>query len=349
MAEAKPGQKDFKWEGLEPMPTKRVFSTPVAAKGQLYVIGGCDARGMPLDDFQVYNPNVNPKHRWKRLANMPTKRAGTCAVAVANKIIAMGGVSQTQEPLDVVELYDIEHKKWKTCDSLRDKIMGISAVERDGRIITVGGMGPDTNPRDYLMSYDLETDKWSSLPAMPTPRYATFSFLIKDRLYVLGGRQGKMPVGAFEVYNFEKQEWNKLPDIPSRRVFAIYVSSDTHIFSMGGLNQNPKDGFSDVLEIYDIEKEEWSTPTQMSTKRGDFAAAYLGGKVVITGGLGNEGKPLAAGEQYDMASGKWSPLPDMATPHCSCAYTMFDGKLHVIGGLSVGGATGAMDALSFIG
>ena len=61
---------------------------------------------------------------------MPTKRAGTCALAVGDKIVAMGGVSQTQEPLDNVEMYDIKQKKWTSCDPLRDKIMGISSVVR---------------------------------------------------------------------------------------------------------------------------------------------------------------------------------------------------------------------------
>ena len=56
----------------------------------------------------------------------------------------------------------------------------------DGKILVVGGMGLDTNPKDYLMSYDVENDRWQSLTPMPTPRYATFSFLINDKLYVLG-------------------------------------------------------------------------------------------------------------------------------------------------------------------
>jgi len=53
-------------------------------------------------------------------------------------------------------------------------------------MIVVGGMSIDTNPKDYLMQYDPETNQWKMLPSMPTARYATFSFLINDKLYVLG-------------------------------------------------------------------------------------------------------------------------------------------------------------------
>ena len=43
-----------------------------------------------------------------------------------------------------------------------------------------------------------------------------------------------------------------MPDIPSKRVFAMYAATDTHIFSIGGLNQPANLGFSDVCEVYDI-------------------------------------------------------------------------------------------------
>ncbi len=65
-----------------------------------------------------------------RLLQMPTKRAGTCAVAVGNKIIAMGGVAVDQKPLDVVEAYDISTKKWETKESLKEHLLGLSAVVR---------------------------------------------------------------------------------------------------------------------------------------------------------------------------------------------------------------------------
>lgn len=69
---------------------------------------------------------------------------------------------------------------------------------------------------------------------------------------IIGGRQGKLPVKAFEVYDFSTNKWQKLADIPSKRVFAMYTASDTHVFSVGGLNENPRDGFSATCEAYDI-------------------------------------------------------------------------------------------------
>ena len=73
-------------------------------------------------------------------------------------------------------------------------------------------------------------------------------------MFHLGGRQGKIANAAFEVFDFGENKWKKLPDIPSKRVFPSYAATEKYIFSVGGLNQNPQDGFSDAMEVFDLEK-----------------------------------------------------------------------------------------------
>jgi len=63
-----------------------------------------------------------------------------------------------------------------------------------------------------------------------------------------------MPVKAFEKFNFKENKWTKLTDIPSSRVFSVYVHHADNIFSLGGLATEPKQGFSDSVEIYNIDE-----------------------------------------------------------------------------------------------
>ncbi len=69
---------------------------------------------------------------------------------------------------------------------------------------------------------------------------------------VLGGRQGKLPTAAFEVYDFVMKSWRQLPKVPSRRVFVNYVIGGDKIFSLGGLKENAHEGFTDICEIFDM-------------------------------------------------------------------------------------------------
>jgi len=115
------------WQSVKPMPTKRVYSSLAICDGQLYVVGGCDSSGTPLDSFESYRLD---RDRWYRLGNMPTKRACPCVLAADGKLVAMGGVSTTQQPLNVVEMYDVAEKEWTQQDVMKDSLMGMSGVVR---------------------------------------------------------------------------------------------------------------------------------------------------------------------------------------------------------------------------
>lgn len=71
-------------------------------------------------------------------------------------------------------------------------------------------------------------------------------------MWLLGGRQGKLPTAAFEVYDFDLKGWRELPKVPSRRVFVNYVIGEDKIFSLGGLKGNAHEGFTDTCEIFDM-------------------------------------------------------------------------------------------------
>ena len=126
------GGGTLQWESLTAMPTKRVFATAVIHDGHLYIIGGCDVAGTPLDAVEQYDG----KKRWKRLLAMPTKRAGAAVVAVGQKVVSIAGVSVAQAPLDAVEIYDTGSKTWTTMEPLGQPLLGVSAVLRGEFVVS---------------------------------------------------------------------------------------------------------------------------------------------------------------------------------------------------------------------
>ena len=67
-----------------------------------------------------------------------------------------------------------------------DMLESLFIIFLDNKIIVCGGMGMDTNPKDTLCAYDAESNTWKAMKGMPTPRYATYSFLVNEKLYVCG-------------------------------------------------------------------------------------------------------------------------------------------------------------------
>ncbi|GAA6103951.1 kelch domain-containing protein 8B [Tachysurus ichikawai] len=121
-------------------------------------------------------------------------------------------------------------------------------------------MGSDTSPQALVRVYEPVKDQWLSLASMPTPRYGAFSFLRGNKLYVLGGRQGKMPVTAFEAFDLEMKSWTRYPCIPSRRAFSSCAATERAFYSLGGLQQpGPHNFYSrphfvSTVEEYDTEQ-----------------------------------------------------------------------------------------------
>ncbi|TRY96248.1 hypothetical protein DNTS_033464, partial [Danionella cerebrum] len=132
-----------------------------------------------------------------------------------------------------------------------------------GKVYALGGMGSDTTPQALVRLYEPSKDQWVPLSAMPTPRYGAFSFLHGNRIYMLGGRQGKLPVTAFEAFDLETKSWTRFPSIPSRRAFSSFAASEGAFLSLGGLQQpGPHNFYSrphfvSTMEEFDREQGEF--------------------------------------------------------------------------------------------
>jgi len=61
---------------------------------------------------------------------MPTKRASPCVLQTGGKLVALGGISTTQQPLNVVEVYDPAEREWTQQDVMKDHLNGMSGVVR---------------------------------------------------------------------------------------------------------------------------------------------------------------------------------------------------------------------------
>ena len=333
---------NYKWTNIAPLCAPRVYTSVCVCNGLIYVIGGCDEMGQPVSTNEVYDPKENT---WTKLKSMPTKRAAPIVSAFDDLIVAIGGVGMTQAPVDAVELYLISENKWKKLAPLSEALMGMTHFTKDNKVFVFGGMAIDSNPRDHfkcLVVAKGSSEKWQAFPPMLTPRYAAQAFFKNNKAYILGGRSGKIPVDAFEVFDFDLRVWCRYPSIPSKRIFSCYAITDNHLVSLGGLRQSAQMAFCDTCEMFPLnqnEQGEWISNKRMAmpTKRGDFVAGTLDNQVLVTGGLGNDGKPLCSTELFDPETKKWKRLSDLPSGHSTCSSIIHQGKFYIFGGITAEG------------
>ncbi|TNN38925.1 Kelch domain-containing protein 8B [Liparis tanakae] len=123
--------KALYWERFPPMSQRRVYSTPLYLGGLLYVLGGCDETGAPLDSVEVLDVE---RRAWSQLPPLPTARAGASAVALGARVMVLGGMNRQQTPLASVEMYHPDEGRWETRASLGAPSMGVTTVEKAERL-----------------------------------------------------------------------------------------------------------------------------------------------------------------------------------------------------------------------
>lgn len=234
------------WENCKSLPSKRCYSAVLTYTGPipmlrnetktvLFLIGGCDQVGIPVDTLYMYFPE---KDFWFPLKSMSCKRASPiCHILNNNYIVALGGVGNDppQQPVKNVEIYDISKNVWYQMPGMTHGLMGMASLKKNNNILIFGGMSIDTNPIDDVKMVALEETSnsntstgptpdhlkliWKPLPRMPSARYGATALDFDDRVAVVGGRVGKTPVNKFEVYEKNSATWHRYPNFPVLRVF----------------------------------------------------------------------------------------------------------------------------------
>ncbi|XP_020786683.2 kelch domain-containing protein 8A [Boleophthalmus pectinirostris] len=335
---AVPSAQEFHWQSLARLSSGRVYHTLTEVGGQMYVLGGCDAGGRPCGALELYSPEGD---KWISLPQMPTPRAGAAVAVLGKQILVVGGVGEDQRPMKVVEMYHTDEGRWRKRSALREPLMGLSIVVKENRALAVGGMGADLLPRSILQQYDLRKDVWALLPPMPTPRYDANTNLLGNKLYVAGGRQCKRPVKSLEVYDTEARSWSTLPAQPCKRSYAGVIWDPMgRLCLLGGLRQgggHQNSKFTKNVNIFDTNQGVWLKSEEtvaMKTKRADFVAAYLRGRMIVAGGLGHEPSALDTVEAFHPERKKWERLAPMTFPRCSASSIVIKDRLLVVGGVN---------------
>lgn len=76
----------------------------------------------------------------------------------------------------------------------------------------------------------------------------------------------------------------------------------------------------------------WETRPSLAIPRQEVAAAVLGGRVYVAGGLGSDTSALASVERFDPATNRWTRVADLPVTLHHFGMAALGGKLYAIGG-----------------
>lgn len=173
-------------------------SSPAVAviQDHIYVAGGTSARGVTLNDLEVYDPVRNS---WSTLASMAVPRNHTAGGAINGKFYVAGGRGSIAAST-ALEVYDPQANSWTRLAPMPTGRSGIGAGVVNGELYVFGGEGERVF--EEVEVYNPMENRWRQLSPMRTPRHGLFASVIANRIYLPGGatRPGYGATNSNEVF-----------------------------------------------------------------------------------------------------------------------------------------------------
>jgi len=295
-----------------------------ACNGKLYLLGG---GALPTD---VYDPATQT---WTSKAKAPVDMNHFQPVSFQNKIYVLEAFTQGQYPdqpnLKSVYIYDTDKDSWSTGGSLpadRSRAAAGAALY-NGKLYLVAGIqhGHSSGTTNMFDVYDPQTGQWTALPDAPHIRDHCAAAVVKDKLYVCGGRNTsyheaanfmsffKKTVLEVDCYDFKTGQWTTLAaKLPLGSGGGSMVNLDDKLYYMGGERATETESNQPRNNVFWLDpstNEGWKETNHLNEARNGMSAAVINKNIYVFGGAGPKIPPMPDGPRNDTARRQPPPPP----------------------------------------
>ncbi|HEX2090825.1 MAG TPA: DUF6519 domain-containing protein [Longimicrobiaceae bacterium] len=225
------------WEPVTLVPGHRHGSAVGVLDGRIYLVGGMDHSGRPLNRVDAYDPAAD---RWELLRPLPTPRSLAGVGVAGGRLYAIGGRRHTilgSLPTARNEAYDPASDRWAECRAMgtRRGRPGVAVVQ--GHVHVLGGDALDELGRRLSPAheaYDPVADRWRRRRRMPTRRAGHAAAVVSGKIYVLGGEAPSGLTALVEEYDPSTNGWSERAPLPTPRRNLGAAGIGGRIFAVGG-------------------------------------------------------------------------------------------------------------------
>ncbi|MED6270344.1 Kelch-like protein 41b [Characodon lateralis] len=215
----------------------------------------------------------------------------------------------------------------------------VSLVTQQNQLYIIGGLFVDEDNKDmplqcYFYLFDPFTSEWVAMPPMPSPRCLFNIGESQNLLFAVAGKdlQTNESLDTVMCYDVEKMRWTETKKLPLKIHGHAVVSYKGLVYCIGGKTDDNK-ALNKVF-AYNHKQSEWREMAAMKTPRAMFGAVIHKGKIVVAGGVNEEGL-TASCEAYDFATNKWEPFTEFPQERSSINLLSTGGLLYAVGGFAM--------------
>ncbi|XP_056315348.1 kelch-like protein 41b [Danio aesculapii] len=215
----------------------------------------------------------------------------------------------------------------------------VSLCTKKNQLFIIGGLFVDKKAKKsplqcYFYQLDSFSSEWRALPPMPSPRCLFNLGESENLLFAIAGKdlQTNESLDSVMCYDTERMKWSETKKLPLHIHGHSVVSHNNLVYCIGGKTDDNK-ALSKMF-VYNHKQSEWRELASMKTPRAMFGAVVHKGKIIVTGGVNEDGL-TALSETYDFDTNKWDTFTEFPQERSSVNLVSSGGSLFSIGGFAI--------------
>lgn len=216
----------------------------------------------------------------------------------------------------------------------------LAAATLNGIVYVSGGWNGEATQLDRVDAYDPVGRLWRPAPALAVARSQHSLVAARGRLSAVAGwsaERGLVP--EIESWAPGEAAWRTITRLPTpRREPGVALLGDRIIIAGGfnGAGDADLDGYSEIVEAYDLATGTWARLSSMPTPRRGLALVNVNDALYALGGYNADDGFLGVIERYDAGRDAWQRLDWTMAPR-TWAAGLSDGEAIVL----IGGFDGS--------
>ena len=158
----------------------------------------------------------------KELCQMPEPRQCHSAEVFEDKVLILGGYSDSGAPLDSVLEFDPKRNECKEMPKLPVPLLRMATVRWREQAVVLGGRNKERKVVNDVFMYNIKTGKITVLPSMLEKRWGCCAIITSNTIVVMGGANEKgKHLKTVECFTMGGSTWKYLPCMNKVRYNAV--------------------------------------------------------------------------------------------------------------------------------
>jgi len=198
-----------------------------------------------------------------------------------------------------------------------------------GEIYIFGGRDRQGQTYDEIYRVDLQDLRIHKIGELPSPRFATAAVALGDRIFIIGGFDGRRCFNDILMFETKSGKINRFAELPSSRCFGAAAAENGQIYYFGGW-----DGGEQLDEIIRIDPNTGSVELvgRLPSPREHITAESLSGKIYVFGGSDVHGNYLDEVVALDPSDRSIDSTGRLPSGRARSSTVVMNNKILLIGG-----------------